>query len=59
MRFPAIARFLRDERGQATTEYVLLVALVVLPVSLAFNKMRAVLRDLLATLNELVFGPGI
>jgi Flp pilus assembly pilin Flp len=53
------ARFLSDERGQATTEYVLLLALVVLPVAFAFNKLRDVMRDLLATFNSLVFGPGI
>jgi len=59
MRSGAIARFIGDERGQATTEYVLLLALVVLPIALAFNKLRDVIRDLLAALNSLVFGPGV
>jgi Flp pilus assembly pilin Flp len=54
-----VRRFIGDERGQATTEYVLLVALVVLPVAIAFNKLQEVLRDLLDTLNGLVSGPGV
>ena len=55
----AVRRFISDETGQATTEYVLLVALVVLPVAIAFNKLQSVLRDLLDTLHSLVFGPGV
>lgn len=54
-----IRRFIEDERGQATTEYVLLLALVVLPIAFAFNKLKDVMRDLLDTLNKLVIGPGV
>ena len=52
-------RILPGARGQATTEYVLLLALVVMPVALAFNQMRNVLRSLLDMLIKLVIGPGV
>jgi len=55
----SVRRFIFDETGQATTEYVLLVALVVLPVAIAYNKLQSALRDLMDTLNQLVFGPGV
>ena len=54
-----MGRFIQDERGQATTEYVLLLALVVVPIAFVFNQMRSVLRDLLDTLVTLVVGPGV
>lgn len=54
-----LREFFLDESAQATSEYVLLLALVVLPIAIAFNRLKAVLRDLLDSLNNLVAGPGL
>jgi Flp pilus assembly pilin Flp len=51
--------FLSDDSGQATSEYVLLVALIIVPLARVFREFGDVLRDLLALLNGLVFGPGV
>ncbi len=47
------------QRGQATTEYILIVAMLVIPIAVAFNKLRDVLADLLQALFVLVQGPGV
>jgi Flp pilus assembly pilin Flp len=54
-----IANFYADERGQATTEYVLILALFIVPVALIFRQLSSVFRELLDSLNRLVMGPGI
>lgn len=54
-----IANFRADDRGQATTEYVLILALFIVPVALIFRQLASVFRDLLDALNRLVMGPGI
>lgn len=46
------------QSGQATTEYVLLLALIIVPLVAAFRQFGVVLRTLLGALNSLVFGPG-
>jgi Flp pilus assembly pilin Flp len=55
----AIAKFFADDRGQATTEYVLILALFIVPVALIFKQLSSVFRDLLDSLNRLVMGPGV
>lgn len=52
-------RRIARERGQATTEYILIIAMLVIPIAVAFNKMREVLADLLDSLFLLVYGPGV
>jgi len=54
-----IANFRADDRGQATTEYVLILALFIVPVALIFRQLASVFRDLLDSLNRLMMGPGI
>lgn len=49
----------KRESGQATSEYVLLIALIVIPIAAVFREFREVFRDLLDTLNRLVIGPGV
>ena len=53
------ARFFLDETGQATTEYVLLLAFIVVPLAFVFNKLQGVLKNMLVALNNLVIGPGV
>jgi len=55
----AIATFLGDDSGQATTEYVLILALFIVPVALVFKQLSGTFRDLLDFLNRLVMGPGV
>lgn len=45
--------------GQATTEYVLILALIVIPIAAAFRLFKDIFRDLLVELNRLVIGPGV
>ncbi|HYH09645.1 MAG TPA: hypothetical protein VEK11_21530 [Thermoanaerobaculia bacterium] len=54
-----IADFGADESGQATTEYVLILALFIVPVALVYRRLAAVFRDLLDSLNRLLMGPGV
>ena len=50
---------LRRERGQSTTEYVLILAMLVLPIATAFNQFRSVLRAVLSAFCSLLEGPGL
>ncbi len=54
-----VARYLRDEQGQAITEYILIVGLIVLPIAIAFNTLRNPLRGYLDRIAKLFAGPGI
>lgn len=45
--------------GQATTEYMLIIAILVLPMAAAFNRIRTALKSLLAALNAYLHGPGM
>lgn len=55
----AAVRFPADEHGQATSEYVLLIALVIVPLAFVYRQLADVFRDLLDTLNRLLMGPGV
>lgn len=48
-----------DQSGQSTSEYVLLVALIIVPLARVFREFGEVLKKLLVLLNSLVFGPGV
>ena len=54
-----LTRYLRDEKGQAMTEYILIVALIILPIAAVFNAIRAPLRGYLARIVALFTGPGV
>jgi Flp pilus assembly pilin Flp len=58
-RHATLAGFALDERGQAATEYVLIVGLVGLVIALAFNKIQESLKALLARIVSMMNGPGI
>lgn len=47
------------QSGQSTSEYVLLVALIIVPLARVFREFGEVLKELLVLLNSLVFGPGV
>jgi Flp pilus assembly pilin Flp len=51
--------FARDERGQAATEYVLIIGLIGLVIALTFNKIQESLKALLTRIVSLMNGPGI
>ena len=48
-----------DDQGQAATEYILLIGLIVLPLAIAYNKLRTGLKELFDSLGELLRGPGV
>lgn len=54
-----LSRFLRDDQGQAATEYVLIVGLIVLPLVLVFNKFTGVLKSVVDRIAKLLYGPGV
>ena len=54
-----VYRFLRDDAGQAATEYVLIVGLVCLVIIFAFNRIQDSLKALLARVVAGLNGPGI
>lgn len=54
-----LTRFLRDDQGQAATEYVLIVGLIVLPLVLVFNKFTGVLKSVVDRIAKLLYGPGV
>jgi Flp pilus assembly pilin Flp len=49
----------RDEQGQAATEYILIIGLIVIPLAIAFNSIQDVLKDMLKDLARLFSGPGV
>lgn len=51
--------FMADDEGQAVTEYILLVGLIVVPLAVAYNKLRNGLKGLFEALGKLMRGPGV
>ena len=51
--------FVFDERGQAATEYILIIGLIIIPLAIAFNSLQDVLKDILKDLAQLFSGPGV
>lgn len=51
--------FVSDERGQAATEYILIIGLIVVPLAVAFNALQDVLKSMLMNLARLFSGPGV
>ena len=58
-RLALLRAFVRDERGQAATEYILIIGLIVIPLAIAFNSIQDVLKDMLKDLARLFSGPGV
>jgi Flp pilus assembly pilin Flp len=58
-RWPAFAIFFADERGQAATEYILVVGLFVLFIAVSYNAIQGSLRNLVDRVVGLLSGPGI
>lgn len=54
-----LARYLRDDKGQAMTEYILIIGLIILPIAAVFNLIRDPLRGYLARIVALFSGPGV
>ena len=52
-------RFIEDEAGQSTTEYILLLALVIVPVAAAIEKLKDPLINFADAINRLLDGPGL
>ncbi|HVT45100.1 MAG TPA: hypothetical protein VMT00_11990 [Thermoanaerobaculia bacterium] len=48
-----------SQRGQAVTEYILIVGLIAIPIAIAFNNLQTVIKKLVTTVNVLLNGPGI
>jgi hypothetical protein len=47
------------EVGQAMTEYILVIGLVVLPLAVGVNRFRNVIKTAARALGELLRGPGV
>jgi Flp pilus assembly pilin Flp len=58
-RLVLLRSFVRDEQGQAATEYILIIGLIVIPLAIAFNSIQDVLKDMLKDLARLFSGPGV
>ena len=58
-RLDRLHAFAVDERGQAATEYILVIGLIVIPLAIAFNSVQDVLKDMLKDLARLLSGPGV
>jgi Flp pilus assembly pilin Flp len=48
-----------DESGQAATEYILVIGLVVLPLVVAYMKLQDAFKSALNEIAKLMSGPGI
>lgn len=59
LHYARLRAFLRDERGQAATEYVLIVGLICLAIALAFKEIQLPLKKMLERIVNTMTGPGI
>ena len=61
-RRPQTTGFVRSRagsRGQATTEFILLIGLIAIPIAVAYNLLAEVVRDYLVEVCKLLYGPGL
>jgi len=58
-RLARLRAFVIDERGQAATEYILVIGLIVVPIAIAFNSLQDVLKNMLKDVARLISGPGV
>jgi len=49
----------RRQIGQAMTEFVLIIAMVVLPIVVVFNRLQGAIKTALNNLAGLLSGPGV
>jgi Flp pilus assembly pilin Flp len=54
-----VRSFIADESGQAATEYILVIGIIIIPLAVAFNELQGVLKNLLKDLARLFSGPGV
>lgn len=54
-----IRGFAANESGQSTTEYVLLIALIIVPIAAAIRQMKDPLINLADSICKLLDGPGL
>jgi Flp pilus assembly pilin Flp len=47
------------QRGQAMTEYILVIGLVIAPMVIAFNRFQDAVKNALINLAKLLSGPGV
>lgn len=47
------------QRGQAMTEYILVIGLVVIPMIIAFNRFQDAVKNALINFGKLLVGPGV
>jgi Flp pilus assembly pilin Flp len=47
------------QRGQAMTEYILVIGLVIAPMVIAFNRFQDAIKNALSNLANLLSGPGV
>lgn len=55
----SLSTFMADDEGQALTEYILLIGVIVVPLAVAYNKLRTGLKELFDSLGRLMRGPGV
>jgi Flp pilus assembly pilin Flp len=48
-----------SQAGQAATEYILVVGLIVIPLAIGFNRLQSSIKQLLVRLATYLYGPGI
>jgi Flp pilus assembly pilin Flp len=58
-RIARLRAFIIDDRGQAATEYILVIGLIIIPLAVAFNSFQDVLKTMLKDLALLFSGPGV
>lgn len=54
-----LSGYLRDDRGQSATEYILIIGLIVVPLAIAFNELQDVLKATLNRIAKLFSAPGV
>lgn len=52
-------QLLIDDRGQAATEYILILGLVVVPIVVAYDALQDAIKGFLVRIAALFRGPGI
>ncbi len=55
----SLRRYAVDESGQAATEYILIIGLIVVPLALAFNELQEILKAVVNRIAKLMYGPGV
>jgi Flp pilus assembly pilin Flp len=54
-----LTAYVSDQRGQAATEYILVIGVVVIPLIVAYVKLQDAFKTALNEIAKLMSGPGI